>query len=189
MVHSRKPGEVSKEIKVPIEYYKDHLFDIYSPKHITSKNWKLADKAWLHSKGGEVAWFNLYETEFDVPILEFRKRDKNKNTIDHLHMDINKYDVDRVESFIKEVSKAVNKSDTYENGNKWKTAASVWIEGLRPNTRGRITLAKPPQGKLRLLLVRQDRNQNTASTSVEWRKGDASRLENDPLNMLKRSID
>jgi len=183
-----EPGEHEMDMKLPMEYLTDHLFNIHPAEEFDADGFKNYGTAWLHGKGRDRALFKLHDTPLEHTILEFWTRDNKRDTNDHVYITVIPEDIHRIETFIDEVTTALNQSETYDTQPTWKTVTTTWIHGSAQPTGGRFSLVKPPKGKLKFLVGYQDRNGNPRKQLVKWRKGDEKRLRNNLLPLLRESL-
>lgn len=169
---------VEIDVPFPPDYWRVHARELGSPAQDEADStgwWNLGD-AWLHGKGGEIAWFTLLRAPDKAYWLEFWRKDRNVNESSHLPVRVGPDAVMAVEDFRETARKRLDDDRSYRSSDDWISIASAEFRGTQA-TMGWLSLAKAPRGRIKIIVGRKDTRGNARTLAVDYRDGDVGRLD------------
>jgi hypothetical protein len=170
---------VEIEVPFPPDYWRTHARELGSPVQHDQQatGWWNIDDAWLHGKGGEIAWFTLLRAPDKDYWVEFWRKDRNANESRFLPVCVGPNAAAAVETFRETAREALDDDRSYRSSDDWISIASAEFPGTRATTSW-LSLAKAPRGRIKLIVGRKDTRGNTRTLAVDYRNGDVRRLDN-----------
>lgn len=185
-VFGERPS-VEIEIPFPREYWRIHERELGSPAQtkIYETNWTDLDDAWLHSKGSEIAWFTLFRDPDGTYWLEFWQKDRNTDESRFVPVCVGPDAAATIETFRQTAGERLNDGNSYQSDSGLVSIVNAEFAGTRA-TIGWLSLAATPNGRMELILGRNDARGNTRTVTVDYRDGDIDRL-SDLRSLLKQT--
>jgi len=177
------PEAVELSVPVPHEYWRAHALEVASPSQsrkgdeLRTPGWVALETVWLHGKGREIVWVNVLRAPSDDIFLESWTKDRQTDETAFLPARPDAGTVAAFETFLEDARSAfseaaVPRSDETE---EWVSVASLDFAGTQA-CESWLSIAKPPQGRLKVIVGRRDRRGNTRTLATNYRQGDLSRL-------------
>lgn len=177
------PDAVELTVPIPHEYWRAHALEVASPSQnregdeLQTPGWEALETVWLHGKGRAIGWVNVLRAPSAHVFLEFWTKDRQTDETAFLPARADASTVGAFEAFLEEAGTAfseevVPRSDDHEG---WVSVASVDFAGTQA-CESWLSIAKPPEGRLKVIVGRRDQWGNTRTLAVNYRQGDLSWL-------------
>lgn len=173
-------------IKVPLDYLEANVFDLVNTRQLTSEQFPFIGRAALHGKGRYQAWFEFYNTPYNVHLLEFHTADKKEETSDCVFFLLQLDELQKLEQFISSVKQYCEANDPSSGADdgSWTPVTTVEFVSTTFGT-GWLTFAQSHDSHV-LRVGRDGPNGNTRTATVTYRWGDEDRLEDHLYALLKQ---
>lgn len=133
-------------------------------------------KVWIHGKGKKVAWFTVHKTNSENVQLRLWQKSKGQRATDTFSVVVDECSIEQIRSFISDATTALDQSTAYKSRNEWHTIATAWLTNNSNEQTTWLSFAKPPNGRIQLILGRKTEYNGSEKAMIPRRNGDEHRL-------------